>query len=248
MICPYCTEHVSDVALVCKHCHRDLYVVRSLMEKLDEAISRLETMETGARGVQVPSVVTRTHPATKLFHGMSPVSAISLSFIFLVVAHFIIIIEYNLPLIYLRAVSIAVPLTIGFMCEQPRRRSVAAGLLYGAIVAITSIVAMSAVVGKIDNIPVLPRGAFEWREFAEYSVSITFGFLTGALLRLLALTIYAATATQDRITVAISRIAAKALGAKIKGVELRMVITMVRATAAVASVAISLTTGLRQFF
>jgi hypothetical protein len=51
------------------------------------------------------------------------------------------------------------------------------------VIAVASILSMSAIVGKLDNVPVMPRNAFEWREFAEYGVSIAFGFLTGVLIR-----------------------------------------------------------------
>ena len=45
MDCPYCAEQVKDSALVCKHCGRDLFVIRPLMAKLDAAASRLAVLE-----------------------------------------------------------------------------------------------------------------------------------------------------------------------------------------------------------
>ena len=41
MNCPYCAERVADDAIVCKHCHRELFLIRPLMEKLADANRRL---------------------------------------------------------------------------------------------------------------------------------------------------------------------------------------------------------------
>ena len=41
---------------------------------------------------------------------------------------------------------------------------------------------MSAITGLVDKTPVMPQNMIEWKEFIEYSLSITFSFLTGMLL------------------------------------------------------------------
>ena len=41
---------------------------------------------------------------------------------------------------------------------------------------------MSWITSLVDQPPVLPRNAFEWREFLEYAASISFSVLTGMLL------------------------------------------------------------------
>ena len=53
----------------------------------------------------------------------------------------------------------------------------------GVVVAILSILVMAKIVGTVDHVPVLPRNAYEWREFAEYGASIAFGFFTGVVIR-----------------------------------------------------------------
>ena len=41
---------------------------------------------------------------------------------------------------------------------------------------------MSAITSLVDKTPVMPQSMIEWKEFIEYSLSITFSFLTGILL------------------------------------------------------------------
>ena len=41
MDCPYCAEPVKDSALTCKHCTRDLFLVRPLMAQLADAFVAL---------------------------------------------------------------------------------------------------------------------------------------------------------------------------------------------------------------
>ena len=40
-----------------------------------------------------------------------------------------------------------------------------------------------ATVAYIDNVPFWPKNRYEWNEVALHSASITFGFLTGTMLR-----------------------------------------------------------------
>ncbi len=47
MNCPYCAERVADDAIVCKHCHRELFLIRPLMDKLAEATRRIQAFEMG---------------------------------------------------------------------------------------------------------------------------------------------------------------------------------------------------------
>jgi hypothetical protein len=44
------------------------------------------------------------------------------------------------------------------------------------------VLGMSTITAVIDDVSVFPSSPIEWREFIEYSASISFSFLTGMLL------------------------------------------------------------------
>ena len=86
MNCPYCSEQVKDSAIVCKHCGRELFVVRPLMDKLDEATKRLEVFEAAYPNEGKPTLASMARPAPKksTLPGIDPLAAMSVTFILLV--------------------------------------------------------------------------------------------------------------------------------------------------------------------
>jgi hypothetical protein len=225
------------------HCHRDLFLIRPLMEKLEVANKRLETLDAEGNA-QVQG--RRRYPQSVL-PWLSPLSALSLMFIALVMAHFIIIIEYNWPLYILRIVSILVPMTFGFFCLEVLNRTLLFEFGYGLAVAAASLLCMAAVVGRLDNVPVLPRTSYEWREFIEYGLSIAFGFFTGVIIRQTVIATRMQVETRSRLVTAASRALARRKG-RMAQVALQQFGPIVRTAAALASGAISVTTGFKYFF
>jgi hypothetical protein len=249
MDCPYCAEPVKDSALTCKHCAHDLFLIRPLMTKLADATARLEAFEQAYPSGEHPIAISAARAARPaLLPGIEPLAAMAVTFIVLVVSHYIIVVEYNLSLVFLRCVSIVIPLVFGFLCRESGRQSMAAGFLYGVVVATLSILVMAKIVGKVDHVPVLPRDLYEWREFAEYGASIAFGFFTGVVIRQIVIATRSQQAAQSVLIAMISRMVAEKLGGQAAGFNIKTIHWLVSMAVAAGSAITSIISGLRLFF
>ena len=122
-------------------------------------------------------------PGERGLPALSPVSAMALCIITLVVAHFLIIVQFDLRLPYLRIALFILPLIFGLLFRYSGERELLGDFIGGLAVAVLSTLAMLVIVSKIDNVSIMPTSGGEWRELSYYVASITFGFFTGALIR-----------------------------------------------------------------
>jgi hypothetical protein len=192
MKCPYCTSLIEDESLVCKVCHRDIYLFKPLTEtirSLQEKLSAQEDREQLHKRIQeleylleVAHQKLNAKASTWREFLIDLAQFVLIPLMLLLLGHALITVVYDLPLIYLRLVSIALPLPFGYWLFKGRGRSLLPWFISAALLAAVSVVGMSAITAWVDHVPVMPQSMLEWREFMEYASSIAFSFLTGMLL------------------------------------------------------------------
>ena len=194
MICPYCVSDIPQEAAVCRVCKRDLYLLKPLMLKVAELESSagksIDTAALEARIAQLEqalanqaaAVIGGTTDAPQRFLLRDIFAFLIVPLAILLIAHVVLTIVYDAPLIYLRLVSMIVPLPFGFWLFRRGGRKFGPWFTAAFGLACASVIGMSTSTSLVDHTPVWPQSAIEWREVLEYSASISFSFLAGMVL------------------------------------------------------------------
>ncbi|NDF43890.1 MAG: hypothetical protein EB137_04855 [Actinobacteria bacterium] len=189
MKCPYCLSDIDSEAYVCKVCTKDLYLFKPLIQKvsdLEEKLSNVsdrEVLESRISELQEEFIYKKELEAEGIVGILLKISKfLFLPLLILLMAHAVIIVVYDLKLIYLRLASILIPMPFAFFLFQKKKNPVFPWFLGSLVLAFITVIGMSAITSLVDKTPVMPQSMIEWKEFIEYSLSITFSFLTGILL------------------------------------------------------------------
>ncbi|QWD99981.1 hypothetical protein FD967_08050 [Polynucleobacter sp. JS-Mosq-20-D10] len=191
MNCPYCLSEVAEEASVCKVCTRDLYLFKPMMAKMAELEKRLEEIpnqdayEHRIAELQLlldEQVQQQVEPRGLALSILDIVIYIGIPLALLLAAHGLISIVYDTKPLYLRLISIILPLPFGYFLFKSTTRKLFPWFMGVVFLAIASVIGMSWMTSIVDGSPIWPQNIFEWREVLEYSASIAFSFLTGMLL------------------------------------------------------------------
>ncbi len=183
MRCPYCTTEIDDAALACPHCTRDLYLFKPLLQRISDLEARVAKVEQDAPSTVIAENNPRDVPEELVTPRLRELAArIAIPIFVLLTAHLLITVAYDFNTIYLRVVSLLIPLPFGFLLTATAARRFSISFFAAISTAALAVLGMSAVTGWIDHTPILPADIREWREFIEYAASIAFSYITGVVL------------------------------------------------------------------
>jgi hypothetical protein len=179
MECPFCIETVRDEAVACRHCTRDLTLVRPVILEVQEAMIQIGKLQRDRR--RISSLLQIKENPVRFFFILGAIY-VALPTLALLAVHYLAVFKFDLAQLYIRIAAVLIPLPFGFELSGARNIRFRGALLIGFATAIVCVWSMMAITGLIDDVPVLPSGMVEWKEAAEFCLSIALAFSAGNLL------------------------------------------------------------------
>ena len=197
MKCPYCMSELNSQALVCKHCMRDIALPIQLMSRVTDLEEQLYALQIDKHDQHdqhnLSDLKISTIPTENLEISQNPydhyrhfffdfVKFFILPLLLLLLAHMLITVIYDTRILYLRLVTLILPLVFGFFLYHKQPRNTLVWLVSAVILGGSCVAGMSAVTSHVDHSPIWPQTIYVWRDFIEFAASITFSYITGMLL------------------------------------------------------------------
>jgi hypothetical protein len=191
MKCPYCVSDLNRQALVCHHCKRDIALPKQLMLRIIKLEDQLHTLEKNQQiqleidtlSIETDNCETTTSSLEKyrtFFFDFAKFFVLPL--LLLVLAHVCITIIYDTKIIYLRIVTLILPMCFGYFLYHQQSRNTLVWLICVVTLGWVSVAGMSVVTSYVDDTSVWPQTIYVWRDLIDFSASISFSYMTGMLL------------------------------------------------------------------
>lgn len=186
--CPYCRAVLETGVLSCRHCGRDLTPVLPLLSRISALETRFGELEASLRAAG-PAQALLPAPAPRAAlerpaSGRRRLWPLPAGFAALLLAYATVVLWLDLPLSVLRASSIIIPFAAGFAYLGTRYKLHRVDALAAVLFSGLAVFSMSALLGFVDSIPILPQDTAAWRETMYYMFSIAASMLSGMLLRM----------------------------------------------------------------
>ena len=123
MNCPYCLSEVSEEAVVCKTCSRDLYLFKPMMVKvadLEKQLLEIPNQEAYEKRITELELMLDEHeqklatPKSPIRWALDVILYLFVPLLLLLLAHWLIVIVYDTKMIYLRVISMLAPLPFAY--------------------------------------------------------------------------------------------------------------------------------------
>ncbi len=256
--CPYCCSDIPVQAMVCRHCTRDLAFFRPLsleLQALSQQVQELQAIVSRQNGVlqhlQGPAAPALAAEGAYQTHAPAPATTwgIWLGMVIMTIAllglsHWVLLFVYDAPPVYLRVLTIVLPILTAYLSARLTRFHLALQLLSALAVGIGAVTLMLAITATIDHVPLWPANTREWQETLEYTIAIVLACLSGALMHHLQQRMDNHSQQKLRLSVLLERDS----NGKVRIAEIsNQMQSLISALAPVASAATALYSGLKIF-